>query len=126
MSDTKRCPFCAEDIRVEARRCRFCRSRLTSFDSAHWHRSHPDARLAGVCAALADIFAVPVAAVRLAFVVLTLFHLLGVLVYAVLWLVIPPRPGEESLLERALRWSLAQARRMSGKVHEPPGTPPGA
>ena len=108
MSDTKRCPFCAEEIRAEAIRCRYCRSRLTSFESGRWHRSHPEARIGGVCAALAHSLAMPVAAMRLAFVVLTFVHLLGPLVYGGLWLIIPPRPGAESVLETALRWALDQ------------------
>ena len=119
MAETKRCPYCAEEIQAEAVRCKYCRSRLMSFDVDRWHRSHPEARLAGVCAAVAHVLALPVAAVRLAFVVLTFFHLLGPLVYVALWLVIPRQPGGESQLERLLRWALSLARVVSGRRNGP-------
>ena len=93
MEGIKDCPYCDEEIRSEAIRCRYCRSRLTSFDAGRWHRSHADGRLAGVCAALGSALAVPVAAVRLAFVVFSFFHLIGPLLYGMLWLIIPKRPG---------------------------------
>ena len=123
MDGMKHCPYCDEEIRSQAIRCRYCRSRLTVFDPGRWHRRHPDARLAGVCAAVGSALAVPVAAVRLAFVVLSFFHLLGPLLYGMLWLIIPKRPGEDSLLERALWLILDLAATLSGHHNRPP-TPP--
>jgi phage shock protein PspC (stress-responsive transcriptional regulator) len=96
-------------------RCRYCRSRLTSFDAERWHRGYPEARLAGVCAALAHALALPLPAVRLVFVILAFFHFVGVFLYAALWLVIPRDSGGESQLEMLLRRALDLAALFSGR-----------
>ena len=93
--ESKICPFCAEAIRNEAIKCRYCGSLLESRALAGlarpWVRPRDGRKIAGVCIGLADQFGVSVTLIRLAFVLGFLFSI-GipfVLVYGVLWLVMP-------------------------------------
>ena len=98
VSDTKTCPWCAESIRAEAIKCRYCGSMLDP--SAHlrglseqWSRPRQDRSLAGVCAGLAQQFEVSVTLLRLAFVLGFVFSGgLFLLIYVVLWLIMPNEP----------------------------------
>jgi signal transduction histidine kinase/phage shock protein PspC (stress-responsive transcriptional regulator) len=59
-------------------------------------RSAEDRYLAGVCGGLAEHLGVPVTWVRGAFVVATLLHGIGVLLYAGLWLTLPLRHTDDT------------------------------
>lgn len=96
------CPWCAESVSEEARRCPHCASRIEGGlrDPRAWHRDYPERRIAGVSCAVAENLGVSVSLVRAAFVILSFFHGLGVLLYAALWFVIPAEPGADSGFDR--------------------------
>src|SRR5678815_4077941 len=123
MESMRRCPYCDEEIRAEAIRCRHCRSRLGSVDPSAWYRDLPDRRVAGVAAAVAQAFAVPVAAARFGFLVLAWFHLIGVVAYVALWLLIPFAPGDEPDGARGGSWTRS-ATRSCRAARRPRGTAP--
>ena len=73
------------------------RSRLR--DPAEWTRDAPGKKLGGVCASVAQNLGVSVSIVRAVFLLLALWHGFGILLYAILWILMPPAPGRPSALD---------------------------
>ncbi|MEB2283893.1 MAG: hypothetical protein B6D46_08580 [Polyangiaceae bacterium UTPRO1] len=92
---SKRCPYCAERIRSDATRCRYCGSAVggASALTRAWYRVPETKMLAGVCSGLAAQFGISVTIVRLAFVLGVLVGWgMGLVLYLVLWFIMPIRP----------------------------------
>lgn len=59
------------------------------------YRNTHDAMVAGVCSGLGEYLGIDKTVLRVAFALLVVFTLLfpGVVVYVVMWLIVPPRPA---------------------------------
>lgn len=97
----KTCPYCAEEIQDSAIKCRYCGTSLqTSPLSRDWYRSRRGKRVAGVCAGLAEEFGISATPIRLAFVLLTLIGGPGIILYIILWVIMPYREDRPRLETR--------------------------
>ena len=94
--ETRTCPYCAETIRVEAIKCRFCASRLDrgGFFQRSWYRSRENKMVGGVCAGLAAEWGISVTLVRLAFIVAFLLGMWSLPIYLALWVIMPLAPAQ--------------------------------
>lgn len=109
MTDTgmKKCLFCAEKIREEAIKCRYCGSMVNGEDTSpeirvsynSWRRVNEKKKIAGVCTGLAKQFKIPglLLPLRVAFLFGTIFYGLSIVIYIGLWILMP-RPSDEPVV----------------------------
>jgi phage shock protein PspC (stress-responsive transcriptional regulator) len=93
----KKCPYCAEEIKAEAIKCRYCGSNLSGNPlQDEWYRLTDRKMLGGVCSGLAHQFRISVSLLRVAFVLAVIAGFgTGILIYLILWIVLPARTLHE-------------------------------
>jgi phage shock protein C len=93
------CPFCRTENRPGALRCAACTSWMTDRPPAReWLRARDGRLLGGVARGLSNRFALPVAVVRLVFLLGILFAGWTILLYVALWIAMPLEPWPAAAL----------------------------
>jgi phage shock protein C len=87
------CPYCRTEIPDGALRCGACTSWITERAPVReWRRARQGKVVAGVAQGLATHYGLPVAGVRLLFILTALLGLWGLLAYVLLWMLMPIEP----------------------------------
>ncbi|MCM2334658.1 MAG: PspC domain-containing protein [Anaeromyxobacteraceae bacterium] len=87
------CPYCRTENRPGSTRCASCTSWMVERRPVQeWTRAREGAMVGGVARGLATRFGAPVAAVRIGFVLATIFGLWGLAIYVALWVILPLEP----------------------------------
>jgi phage shock protein C len=90
------CPYCKTQNQPGAVKCAGCGSWMVDYPPVReWMRAREGRMVAGVCRGLANRFGLPIAAVRLAFLLSLLLGGWGLVVYVALWIAMPLPPKED-------------------------------
>jgi phage shock protein C len=98
------CPHCHKDIVEGSKFCYNCGTPLAAGATApapapkRLMRSSQDKRLGGVCAGVADYFDLDPTIVRVVWLLAVLFGGTGLLLYVVLWIVLPLAPSMPTVI----------------------------
>jgi len=80
------------------------------------HKSSTNRVMAGVCGGLGEYFGVDATIVRLLFVLLAIFHGIGVLAYIVLWIVMPRETSLDMTPREVMRENIGNIREEAERV----------
>ena len=135
----KQCPFCAEDIKAAAVKCRYCKSDLRDkkvslnffTTPGYWQRVNEGKKVAGVCTGIAKQLDSPILLLplRLFFIITTVFYAFGLILYIILWLMMPSptdltttnvseKKGETGAMEEDKTEKTEEKRPESAEIHD--------
>ena len=121
-STMKKCPYCAEMIKFEAIKCRYCCTNLSTKESnknaEDWQRVDKGKKIAGICTGIAKKFNVPtlILPLRLFFTITTVIYGFGLFLYILLWILME-KPTDDTEAPVSSKYSTP-----SGEKNETPET----
>ncbi len=87
------CPYCRTENRPGATRCAACTSWMTERPPVReWYRPRQGRLLGGVARGIAERLRLPVALIRVAFIMSIILGGWGILLYLALWVAMPLEP----------------------------------